>query len=53
MKVKVLKTFVSGRYSAAAGEVLDLPDAKAEYLIRKTIVEKQTPKKTAAKKAAN
>lgn len=51
MKVKVLKTFVYGRYSAATGEVLDLPDAKAEYLIRKMIVEKE--KKTAAKKAAN
>lgn len=53
MKVKALKAFVSGRYLATAGDVLDIPDSKAAYLIDKAIVEAaEKPKKAAAKKAA-
>ena len=32
MKVKVLKTFLSGRYEGAKGETPDIPDEVARYL---------------------
>lgn len=32
MKVKVLKTFLSGRYEGAKGETPDMPDEVARYL---------------------
>ncbi|MCR5591357.1 MAG: hypothetical protein K6F73_07450 [Lachnospiraceae bacterium] len=49
MKIKVLKTFVSGRVSGTKGEIINVPEAKANKLAAIGFAEKIiTPKASVA-----
>ena len=49
MKIKVLKTFVSGRVSGTKGEIINVPEAKANKLVAIGFAEKIiTPKASVA-----
>lgn len=41
MKIKALKTFVSGRFSASRGEVLDVPGYTGQKLVAIGLAESQ------------
>lgn len=49
MKVRALKTFVSGRVSGTKGEIINVPEAKAKKLVTIGIAEKiETEKESVA-----
>ena len=45
MKIKAKKTFVMGRFSAKAGEIIEIPASKADQLIQAEIAERVKPEK--------
>ena len=52
MKVKALKTFLSGRYEVTKGETQNLPEEVAGYLEEIGFVAPVQPEKEAQEKAA-
>lgn len=48
MKVKVLKSFVSGRVSGEKGQLIDVPEARASKLVKAGIVEATNEKGNSA-----
>lgn len=53
MRIKALKTFVSGRYDASRGDVLDVPDKPGQKLVKIGFAEALSAPETAEKPAAD
>lgn len=53
MRIKALKTFVSGRYDASRGDVLDVPDKTGQKLVKIGFAEALSAPETAEKPAAD
>lgn len=53
MRIKALKTFVSGRYDASRGDVLEVPDKTGQKLVKIGFAEALSAPETAEKPAAD
>ena len=53
MRIKALKTFVSGRYEASRDEIIEVPDKTGQKLVNAGIAETLSASETAEKPAAD
>lgn len=53
MRIKALKTFVSGRYDASRDEIIEVPDRTGQKLVNAGIAEALSAPQTAEKPAAD
>lgn len=53
MRIKALKTFVSGRYDASRGDILEVPDKPGQKLVKIGFAEALSAPETVEKPAAD